>query len=183
MDLGKEKEYYYLIKNNEGLLHRALRKWKLRDDFDDLLQEARIALIYAYDSYNPKRKTSWGSYAVCVIVNRIKQVIFNPENRKKRVPYDKSIGIHLIEENEEQLPDRRTFEYISNNPDFSDTVIYNDIMRFVNTKLSKKKADIYTRYMNGFYQKEIAADYHISTQRIQQIILEIKQEIKREFDI
>ena len=59
-----------IVKANEGLAHCITRRYKQREDYDDILQEARIGIMQAARKYDPT-KSAFSTYAAQWIRSRV----------------------------------------------------------------------------------------------------------------
>lgn len=64
----KKKEQ--VLRDYEPMIHHIIQKKNLYGEFQDLMQEGRIALMKALDTYSPE-KSKFSSYAFTVIKNRL----------------------------------------------------------------------------------------------------------------
>ena len=60
-----------LVANFENMCFKAVAAYSFRNDYQDLLQEARMALIESANSFDPARSGCFMNYAFMVIRNRV----------------------------------------------------------------------------------------------------------------
>ena len=71
MYLNKEAQ---LLKEFEPAMHKLLQKSTVKKDYEDNLQELRIAALIAIRSYKPNKNTTLFTYVYCVMKNRLLKI-------------------------------------------------------------------------------------------------------------
>jgi len=152
-----------LVLGNIGLVKCESNKYHLfRKAYDDILQEAFLALLQAIDGFDVKREIAFSSFACSVISNKLSNYIINMD-RLIRIPrsvYDKSRKEHIekyqtlvsntIPLSMQELDDE---SYFYEDMDLSDLVIKQESIKKLWSELNilpeKERAMICDRY--GIY--------------------------------
>ena len=76
-----------LMRHHEGLVHAVIRRsWFGSSEYDDLLQEGRIALWRAIYRFDVERGTTFSTYAWTIIERQVWQAIGQEERRRRAPP-------------------------------------------------------------------------------------------------
>jgi RNA polymerase sigma-B factor len=67
-----------IVRANEGLAHLLTRRYSQREDYDDILQEARLGILIAARKYDPQR-AAFSTYAAQWIRSRVARHFKNIE--------------------------------------------------------------------------------------------------------
>ena len=142
-----------------------------RDQFDDLMQEGRIALIKARDTYNPKY-SSFNTYASKCIYNRLIDYI------------DDYYSFKTISLNEFMDSNNNTYEDVFATEKDLNSIdsIYKDIIDFINSKDIITK-NIFSYTLKGYTQREISKILNLDKMIVNKKILVLRNEISKEFNI
>jgi RNA polymerase sigma factor (sigma-70 family) len=153
------------IKDNEGIIRNVLNKYKWLNDYEDILQEARIWLLEAKQSYDSK-KSSWVTYAMKYINWRYNNYTYYLSVNKSKS--NKLAGFNLVsidKINENDLIDDNTKNKLDESIQFNSFYEY----VFNNMTCSERNKNIIKMLLSGYKQYEVAKKYGITRARIQQI--------------
>ena len=142
-----------LIKKNEGFLKSAVLKWFNKDsgiDFDDLLQEVRLAFLAAIDNYCISKKVSIRTYAKYYLRELKRQTL--KKKKKGYVEFEEDLHGDIM-----YLP----------NPDFVNLDLKSTLLRAMNACLTTVEKEVINLfYFKGLKQRQIASLRHCSETRI-----------------
>ncbi len=86
---GDERALGILFSRYRPLLRSAAGRYRLGGgDFEDLLQEARIGLMQAAATFDPKRRPSFAAYATVTVHNRLRDAVRRDATRSQRLLSD-----------------------------------------------------------------------------------------------
>lgn len=77
---GDKEALNKLLKKNDRLAHKAVNQWRVRDTeshYDDLLQEARIAMMRCADLFDASLNWKFSTYAYNSMIRRIQRFLHN----------------------------------------------------------------------------------------------------------
>lgn len=140
----------------------------LKQERDDIYQEASLGLIKAYNTFDPKRKTPFEGYAYMVIKNYIYSYI-----RKLNRTFDNEAPtLNSLNALGEEFADSIIDE--SANPE--SLYEYDRVI----SGFSDRDRNIIEMHIDGYSQDEIAKKHTISQPRVNTIINNFRKEIKKE---
>src|SRR3954469_16456875 len=97
---GDEDARAELVARFLPLAKRLARRYREREEYDDLVQVASFALLKAIDRYDPERGLAFSTYAVPTILGELKRY-FRDHSWTVRVPrdlHDRSLQIQRVSE-------------------------------------------------------------------------------------
>lgn len=170
-----------MILENLGLIYTAIKNLHYqyidKDDYDEIFGAGLIGLIHGVDTYDGQRRL--GYYLYICIANQIKRA-FQIRTLKRNCNGKKDISLNLL-----LFEDTMQLEsLLSNDEDIEQKVIDKDftqILKQLEDKLNLKV--LYQYYGFGYKQKnmnELAKEYNVSHQAIQQKVSKLKQVLKQE---
>jgi len=174
------------ILDNLGLIYKVMKdmncQYKDQDDFDDIFGAGLIGLINGIDTLDDSKSKS--KYLYMCISNNIK-ILFKYRTSKKNFNGMKEISINQPLRNEKYLED-----IIPNNVDIEKETINKEliekIIKIINKFKKEKNIEIICKYYGLGYPKktlrELAEEYNVSFQSIQQRIKRDIKKIKREIE-
>lgn len=206
-----ERQREKFIEANEGLVYfvyQHLPEWIKRiHPTEDILQEGRIGLVKAVDSFNPNKKTKFSSYATTVIHNQIRSKLSNlaphispyinyychskpvkdehkKQARKVLSAFSSDNFIRWNDINEDGIDPIDTIGY-ANIPEATDPYDYQDYLSNQLLKAWLKKnygnlGELYWRNLNGETFRELGKERGVSAQYINQLVQELKKQIKED---
>jgi len=139
------------------LIVSQAKKHEWLSDYEDMFQEASIALWKAYKNYNSANGTTFGHYAKKVIFNHMKNLEVT-NHREKR-----NLGDSIISLDFSPKPNCTIGEVIESNCDVEATVLTNGLIRELR-KLDSFK--VWAMLLMGYKWREIAEKLGIKTVNI-----------------
>ncbi len=174
---GNEEALNLIIQHYEPEVRMIACKYFLpRSDYEDLIQEGRIAIYRAVLSYNPSLDTPFLHFLRMVIKRKLIDSL-RKYTRQKHVNLNNAYSLNnLISESEEE-------SFISLLPSTEDpaaTVIANDealsIIRCINKELSHLERLVFESYfLQGFKQREVSERLGLSPKSLDNAIQRIKR--------
>lgn len=156
------EEYKDLVRAKAGIY------FILGADKDDVIQEAMIGLVKAYNTYDENGGASFKTYANRCIDNQILNAI-QSSGRNKNLPLNSSV----------EIPDNKAAGPISN-PE--DAAIYEDLLNDLKTNRNKifsgMEHQVFLLLADGLSYTEIAAKLGKSSKSVDNAIQRIKTKIK-----
>jgi len=172
-----------IIEENKGLIFKVVNKYRYREDFEDIVQEAFIGLLIAYRRFDIKicdGYNNWAPFAVKCIFQRINNLIFTYPNRKKRYTKEKisSLNITIITDDGNNLEFIETIEDL--NVDIEEEILNKIELDTCLDKLKriKYKKILQLRY-DGYSLRDIGKIIGLSGERVRQILLIIKKYLEK----
>jgi RNA polymerase sporulation-specific sigma factor len=156
-----------LVLDNEALVRFILKGYAWRDDYEDLLQEGRLALFQATKKFDPT-KGKFSSFAGRYIRNSVLRVL-RAENREKRRCPGEAISL-----NEAASPQDGQTELLDLLPDERVDVEKEAMARLMLDEilpgLESRELRILLMRTQGYGYCEIAEVLGLSRQRVQQLL-------------
>ncbi len=151
----------------DPLVHRmSTRYFIIGGDRDDLLQEARIGLHKAIQSYSITQGTEFVTYAKLCIHNHIISVIKEAQT-KKHAPLNKSV----------ELDAATLFSYDSPMELVINRETLESMLTVVQDKLSKLEKQVLFLYLDGFSYKKIASTLQIDEKSVSNALCRIRSKL------
>jgi len=174
----KEKE---IIEKNKGLVFKVIRKYKYRDDYEDIIQEGYIALLKAYRNFNNDihKGKNWGPFAVKVISQDVKYYInIYPYRIKRHCPFiNISLNEKITENDNKELVDIIKDNRINVEIEaLNNTELYNCLQKIKN---KRDKKILIMRY-NKYSLRDIGKELNTSGEWIRQCLLKIKNKLEKQ---
>lgn len=63
-------------------------------DYDDIMQEMRVVIVRAWETWDERREASFHTYLYRCMENRVRSLI-TASNRQKRVVHQKTVSLHI----------------------------------------------------------------------------------------
>lgn len=177
-----DDEIIYLIKEDEEALSLMIRKYeplfkKLAFSFvkkysykgldiDDLVQQCRIAMCYALESYNPSNETKFYSFLLVCLRRAI-----NNYSRS----YLKNPNVYSLDEEELYLTESLSVDSLTKK------VIENDTLRLIkkfSLSLNFFDACVFELRFNNFTYKEIAVLLDTNVKKVDNTLLKIRKKLE-----
>lgn len=159
-----------LVLDNEALVRFLLKSYAWRDDYEDLLQEGRLALYQAAEKYDPA-KGKFSSFAARYIRNGIQRILRSENREKRRCP-----GATVSLNEAVGAPDRPT-ELLNLIPDERGDLEAEAMSRLmldeIIPRLESRELKILVMRTQGYGYRDIAAAIGVSRQRVQQLLRNI----------
>lgn len=176
--LTKKQKEQEIIKRCEGLVVTTLRNYRHRNDFADILQEGRIALLIAFRKFDRKKSNSWWAYAKKTIGRRVTGIIRTYESRQKR-NYGKLISLN---ESMHDNAEGDLIDYIQDTSECTEIAVLNklELLQCMAILKKKREKEILRLRYNGYTLKAIGDIYGVSHARIGQILKRIKYKLIQE---
>lgn len=199
MTKGEETQ---LIKSYEPMMHKLLRKYKVKRDYEDILQELRLKTFEAIREYEKstskkKAKTKLITFVHACIENRLRNIL----RINYRVVLDKSKQKEPSEEfNPEELGEKERRDYHLANPDFYADYTHDSFIDVMNSytateslytecdlntfkeSLCPLDQEILSLKEQGFNHKEIAEKLEIYRTKVTKRLMELRDEFKEFLD-
>lgn len=170
-----EQKLNELILSFEYIIMIYIKKYHLDTrDFDDIMQEGRIAIYKALLSYKKNHGANLTTYVSICIKRQLLSYIRNTNSKKSivyntHVPYETVEGIKIQDQFnlEEEV-------CIKNN--------YNEAYTRVKTQIKPVELEIYNKFNYGFTIQELSETYHIPKKRVYVLIGRARQKILKEMN-
>lgn len=148
----------FLIQN-ENLIHKIVHKLNFYKKFpnhrDDFLQEGRLALLHAYDTYDPDRGVQPSTYAYVIVQNSLHRYARNEKLYRHDIPFEDG--------------------YISVEADAEDQVIMEELIGLM--KDDTNHGILLDYFVNGYTQAETASRNFCTQQRVSQVVNEFRRRV------
>lgn len=173
----------YIISRYKSLVKIVARAYFiLGGDKDDIIQEGMIGLFKAVNEYNESKKTDFSSFAsLCInrqIINAIEKA-----GRKKHLPLNNYLSF------DKDISGRNTFSFIESlgsfqSPEemFIDKENLRLIEDFIKASLSKFEYQVFSFFIIGRSQKEIAEALSKNEKSIDNAIQRIRKKLFKMFE-
>lgn len=157
-----------IISECRKLAHKLLNNYNVDSVFKDefLASALSTVLVDSMKKYKRTRKAKFSTYYYWKL-KCLSHEMFMYNQRQKRIRRSK---ISSIDDNPEQI--------LISNDDIVSEVEYRDLIRTVNSKLSKKSKDVFNLICNGYSKRETFKHLRINNRYYKKIIAEIKQTVK-----
>lgn len=154
-------------------------------DKDDLIQEGMIGLFKAICDYNPKKETSFKSFAALCVTRQI-STAFKAVSRQKHIPLNRSISLSvpINKSSDEEDEGITLMDIIKNNvsPSPEEEVIskesVEDINEYIIKALSNLEIQVLHLYIDGKNYKEIAKVLDKTPKSIDNALQRIKKKLE-----
>lgn len=170
-------KYEYLIKSN---IKRHFSNFIYSNDYDDLLQEGRIAIVKAYKTYRPIDNIDNEKSFICYCSKCIYNSIITYINKKYTIN-NKNI-LSLNEDIQAKEDEKLTLEDMLGDYD-DETILYIEMYLQYVKKLGGDYYLIFCYMLRGYNGKEISEILNKNYRIINKKILFIKESLKEEFNI
>ena len=165
---------YIMDKYKNLVKSKAKAMFLIGGDNDDLIQEGMIGLFMAINYYDPRKDSSFNTFADICITRRLYSAI-QASQRKKNSPLNSYIS---ISEDEQQVFDNMHGSF-DINPE--EMLINRENVRIINEKmkesLSKFENNVMTLYLDGHNYIEIASLLEKSPKSIDNALQRIKKKL------
>ena len=165
---------YIMDKYKNLVKSKAKAMFLIGGDNDDLIQEGMIGLFMAINYYDPRKDSSFNTFADICITRRLYSAI-QASQRKKNSPLNSYIS---ISEDEQQVFDNMHGSF-DINPE--EMLINRENVRIINEKmkesLSKFENKVMTLYLDGHNYIEIASLLEKSPNSIDNALQRIKKKL------
>ena len=183
---GEESATDYLLEKYKPLVRKKARTlYLIGGDNDDLIQEGMIALYKAIRAYDPKRETSFASYATICIEHQLYNVI-KGANRLKNSPLNTYISLYAPMSGDVDSNSRETLadtlqpsELINPEDIVIDKENVTDIESAIEKQLSKFEQQVVSLYIDGCHYQQIAAVLGKSPKSIDNALQRIKNKLSK----
>lgn len=183
---GEESATDYLLEKYKPLVRKKARTlYLIGGDNDDLIQEGMIALYKAIRAYDPKRETSFASYATLCIEHQLYNVI-KGANRLKNSPLNTYVSLYAPMSGDVDSNSRETLadtlqpsELINPEDIVIDKENVTDIESAIEKQLSKFEQQVVSLYIDGCHYQQIAAVLGKSPKSIDNALQRIKNKLSK----
>lgn len=170
-------KYEYLIKSN---IKRHFSNFIYSNDYDDLLQEGRIAIVKAYKTYRPIDNINNEKSFICYCSKCIYNSIITYINRKYTINNKNILSLNEVIQAKED--DKLTLEDMLGDYD-DETILYIEMYLKYVRNLGGDYYVIFCYMLKGYNGKEISEVLNKNYRIINKKILFIKESLKEEFNI
>lgn len=168
------------IADNEWIMHAAIRPYRGLLENEDLFQEACVGVVKGLNTFNPNKEVKLTTYVYACAVNEVKMAI-RKNNAKKRSATVVSIDSSPLDQ---IMGNPRPLDTPDSNTDVEkdvlESVLYNNIMRVVKTKLTTIEQIVVIQYKDGVPQSKTSKYLHISQSQVSKILNQAFCKIKSE---
>lgn len=146
-------------------------------DKEDLIQEGNVGLYQAMLQYDPKKDTSFATFAK-ICIRRAQYKAIESSNRKKNAPLNFRISTEVMAEDGDF--DKKEAADESLNPEviFLDKERSDRMMKKIELELSPLEKKVFYRYLAGMDYTEIATEIGKDKKSIDNTIQRIKRKVK-----
>jgi RNA polymerase sporulation-specific sigma factor len=168
-----------LFERYKPLLSKITRSYFLLGaDQDDLMQEAMIGLYKAVVSFNANQQTSFKTFASLCVKRHVLDAIKKSNAQKHKALNDSVMFSQcfsgLDDENEEFL-----FEpYEQSQQSIEQTENFEQMIKTIQSKLSKLEFQILTQYLKGQTYAQIAQKLSINSKSVDNALTRIKKKLQ-----
>jgi RNA polymerase sigma factor (sigma-70 family) len=166
------------IRENERYVHWLCRRYEGREDYEDILQEARLAILSAFKRHDPARGT-WSAFAAVVVEHAIGRY-FKAQNWKSRrcpgVLLSLDEPLNADDDTSETLGDTLTDSRIDVAREVTDAVEIETILSVVQHPRSRIALEL---RIDGLTLEETGAALGVSGERARQLEMKALQAIRR----
>jgi len=164
------KDKNSLVLDNEALVRFLLKSYAWRDDYEDLLQEGRLALYQAAEKYDPA-KGKFSSFAARYIRNSIQRILRSENRGKRRCPgatisLNEAVG---SQDGQTELLNLIPDERGDLEADAMGRLMLDEII----PSLESRELKILMMRAQGYDYRDIALAIGVSRQRVQQLLRNI----------
>lgn len=141
-------------------------------DHDDLCQEAYVALLSAIGSYDEQKGTSFSTYAIACINNRLTDAVKTANRRKNRILND---SVSLTD-------DSNPVEIISfESPEevTLDQEQYHELMQRIENELSRKERQVLLLWVDGYDYVEIGEKLGLPVKSVDNALQRARRKLKK----
>ena len=168
-----------LIRRHQKLVRACARPYFLAGgDFDDLLQEGMLGLLHAVTLFDPRRETSFKTFAALCIRSRLISAVRSAGSPANR-PLNDSIPLHTI--SLDASPEKVNLPPTEQSPE--ELLIGREEFAEFQSRLSGILSPLENRtlelYLEGLSYREIAQFLHKSTKAVDNAVQRIRQKIAR----
>ena len=141
-------------------------------DRDDLCQEAYVALLSAIGSYDEQKGTSFSTYAIACINNRLTDAVKTANRRKNRVLND---SVSLTDDsNPIEIVSYESPEEVTLNQED-----YHRLMQRIENELSKKEQKVLMLWVDGYDYEEIGKILDIPVKSVDNALQRARRKLKK----
>lgn len=154
------------------VVYSMQNRYKIRDfDFDDWLQEGRIALNDAIQSYRKNRGTTFGLYYKMIFENRVRSLL-RRQQAKKRLAQQQAVSIEKV--GPETFSERFYYhEFLEETMFISEMILTGEVV------LSPLELRVLHSYLKGEETKNIAQQLNETEKAIHNVLNRTKNKIKK----
>ena len=170
-------KYEYLIKSN---IKRHFSNFIYSNDYDDLLQEGRIAIVKAYTTYRPIDNINNEKSFICYCSKCIYNSIITYIKSKYTINNKNILSLNEVIHDEEDK--KLTLEDILGSYDDETTLYIETYLNYIK-KLGEDYYIVFCYMLRGYNGKEISEILNKNYRIINKKILFIKENLKENFNI
>lgn len=179
--IGDEIAFNQILQKYKYMLNRICRQYFLIGaDYDDLMQEAMIALISAIKSYDYEKNDNFKRYAYIVINRRLLSII-RANSTEKFFTINNCIAIDNEGALINSISEKSGNIVAITTSDFENDFIEYENMKDINNKLKSILAiedyQILKMYLDGYKYAEIAQSTNTTTKYIDNRLQSIKRKL------
>lgn len=145
--------------SNENLVHKIVHKLNFYKKFpnhrDDFLQEGRLALLHAYDTFDDSRGVQLTTYAYVIVQNSLHRYARNEKLYRHDIPFEDG--------------------YVMVDTDAEDQVIMEELIGLM--KEDTNQSILLDYFVNGYTQAETASRNFCTQQRVSQVVMEFRRKV------
>ena len=154
------------------VVYSMQNRYKIRDfDFDDWLQEGRIALNDAIQSYRKNRGTTFGLYYKMIFENRVRSLL-RRQQAKKRLAQQQAVSIEKV--GPETFSERFYYHEV-----LEETMFISEMILTGEVVLSPLELRVLHSYLKGEETKNIAQQLNETEKAIHNALNRTKNKIKK----
>jgi len=174
---GNWSKFDILLQEFQPILKSVCRKYFLvGSDYDDLLQEARIALYIAAKTYDPRKSSNFEAFAYMVVKRKVISAV-RQSQRKKHETLNQSLSLYYpVFENRVYIDSLEDRTYVKNIDSIEQPFAVEVL--FQKYGLTKLERTVLTHYLQGYSYNEIMSmtgrDYKSIDNAMQRIRKKIK---------
>ena len=140
-------------------------------EYDDIVQEAMLAFLSAYYTYDTENRASFRTYVSVCMNNRIASALSSLD-RKKRIPREAIVGLDDI-----------AYDYADDSED-PEKVFFRrqkaeEIVRRAKNELSDKEQKVLSLFLSGMKYEEIAQTVSSTPKSVDSTLQRIRKKLRR----
>lgn len=178
---GDDEALETVFKSFSGYIRYLSNKYYLAGaESKDLVQEGMIGLFKAIKDFSPGEAACFRTFAVVCIERQIKSAI-KAANRKKHLPLNSSVSLHmsLYEDEDKELAE--LFGEDSSNPEriYIKNETYSQMNKLLYNSLTRLELQILLLYNKGLSYKEISQISGKTVKSIDNAVQRIKKKVEK----
>lgn len=172
-DVENDEKFNRLIAAYEHIIKLYINKFHLHEEFDDVMQEGRIAIYKAIKTYNGRKGANLLTYISVCVQRRLLSYIRNKQAKKMK-PYTRRIA------STNRIRASCSFRV-------EETVLtkihFEQAYQKVKMQIDPVELEIYNKYVYGYSIAELCQMYGLQRKTLYLIFGRVRKKLRKELDI